>query len=96
MDKNELIRKLTSRKFWVLLIALVSAVLAFLKFDKGSIEQITTIIMAFGAMISYVLGESYVDGKRVEGDVTNIINTEKLKKEWFYKAWVKSLGFIFL
>lgn len=81
MDKNELTRKLTSRKFWVLLIALVSAVLAFLKFDKGSIEQITTIIMAFGAMISYVLGESYVDGKRVEGDVTNIINTEKLKKE---------------
>lgn len=81
MDKNELTRKLTSRKFWVLLIALVSAVLAFLKFDKGSIEQITTIIMAFGAMISYVLGESYVDGKRVEGDVTNVINTEKLKKE---------------
>lgn len=81
MDRNELTRKLTSRKFWVLLIALVSAVLAFLKFDKGSIEQITTIIMAFGAMISYVLGESYVDGKRVEGDVTNIINTEKIKKE---------------
>ena len=81
MDNKELIRKLTSRKFWVLLIALVSAVLAFLKFDKGSIEQITTIIMAFGAMISYVLGESYVDGKRAEGDVTNIINTEKLKKE---------------
>lgn len=81
MDRNELTRKLTSRKFWVLLIALVSAVLAFLKFDKGSIEQITTIIMAFGAMISYVLGESYVDGKRVEGDVTNIISTEKLKKE---------------
>ncbi len=81
MDRNELTRKLTSRKFWVLLIALVSAILAFLKFDKGSIEQITTIIMAFGAMISYVLGESYVDGKRVEGDVTNIINTEKLKKE---------------
>lgn len=81
MYNKELIRKLTSRKFWVLLIALVSAVLAFLKFDKGSIEQITTIIMAFGAMISYVLGESYVDGKRVEGDVTNIINTEKLKKE---------------
>lgn len=81
MDNKELMRKLTSRKFWVLLIALVSAVLAFLKFDKGSIEQITTIIMAFGAMISYVLGESYVDGKRVEGDVTNIINTEKLKKE---------------
>ena len=86
MDNKELTRKLTSRKFWVLLIALVSAVLAFLKFDKGSIEQITTIIMAFGAMISYVLGESYVDGKRVEGDVTNIINTEKLKKEWFYWA----------
>lgn len=81
MDNKKLIRKLTSRKFWVLLIALVSAILAFLKFDKGSIEQITTIIMAFGAMISYVLGESYVDGKRVEGDVTNIINTEKLKKE---------------
>ena len=81
MDNKELTRKLTSRKFWVLLIALVSAVLAFLKFDKGSIEQITTIIMAFGAMISYVLGESYVDGKRVEGDVTNIINTEKFKKE---------------
>lgn len=81
MTKKDIVRKLGSRKFWVLLIALVSAILAFLKFDKGSIEQITTIIMAFGAMISYVLGESYVDGKRVEGDVTNIISTEKLKKE---------------
>lgn len=90
MDKNELTRKLTSRKFWVLLIALVSAVLAFLKFDKGSIEQITTIIMAFGAMISYVLGESYVDGKRVEGDVTNIISTEKLKKNDFIKPGLKA------
>lgn len=90
MDRNELTRKLTSRKFWVLLIALVSAVLAFLKFDKGSIEQITTIIMAFGAMISYVLGESYVDGKRVEGDVTNIINTEKLKKNDFIKPGLKA------
>ena len=37
--------------------------------------------MAFGAMISYVLGESYVDGKRVGGDVTNIINTEELKEK---------------
>lgn len=80
MKREDFIRKFTSRKFWVLLIALVSAVLAFLKFDEGSIEQITT-IMAFGAMISYVLGESYVDGKRVGGDVTNIINTEDLKEK---------------
>lgn len=81
MDKKILIKKFTSRKFWVLLIALISAVLAFLKFDAGSTEQITTIVMAFGAMISYVLGESYVDGKREESNITNIINTDEFKKE---------------
>ena len=78
MKKEDFLRKITSRKFWVLLVGLVGSILAFVKLDSGSIEQITTIIMSFGAMISFVLGESYVDGKRLEGDnITKIIKTEE-------------------
>lgn len=82
MKKEDFLRKIVSRKFWVLLVGFVGSILAFAKLDQGSVEQITTIIMSFGAMISFVLGESYVDGKRLEGDsITNIIKTEEYMNE---------------
>lgn len=62
MKKEDIIRKLTSRKFWVALIAFVSALLIAFKVDSGSVEQITSIIMSFGSLIAYILAEGFADG----------------------------------
>lgn len=66
---KDLIRKLTSRKFWVSLTSFITALLTAFNVTDNEIAQITAIIMAFGSLIAYVLSEAYVDAKSVEGDV---------------------------
>ena len=66
MSKADLIRKLTSRKFWVALIAFVSALLVAFNVDAGSVEQITSIIMSFGALIAYIFAEGWADSSNKE------------------------------
>jgi uncharacterized membrane protein len=53
--------KLSSRKFWSLLIALIGAVLVALNVPNGSVESITAIIGAFASIITYILTEGIVD-----------------------------------
>ena len=62
MDKKEWIRKLTSRKFWVAVVAFITALLVAFNVDAGSIERISSIIMSFGALIAYILAEGFADG----------------------------------
>lgn len=61
MDKETFLRKLTSRKFWVALVAFVSALLTAFHVSEGSIAQVTSIIMAFGSLVIYMLAESATD-----------------------------------
>lgn len=68
MDKKDLIRKLTSRKFWVALCGFVAELLGVLNFDPGSTEQITSLIMAGATVIAYIFAEGFIDATRVEGD----------------------------
>lgn len=62
MDKKDLIRKLTSRKFWAALVGFITALLLAFNVDAGSVEQITSIVMSFGSLIAYVLSEGWADG----------------------------------
>ena len=62
MDKKDLIRKLTSRKFWVALVGFIAALLLAFNVDAGSVEQITSIVMSFGSLIAYILAEGWADG----------------------------------
>lgn len=61
MEKQKLVAKLTSRKFWSLLAALVGSVLLLLNFDENSIAQITAIIGGFGSIMVYIFSEASVD-----------------------------------
>lgn len=58
--------KLSSRKFWSLLLALIGAVLVALNVPSGSVESITAIIGAFASIIVYILAEAHVDGQAVD------------------------------
>ncbi|VUG07029.1 hypothetical protein PPOLYM_03437 [Paenibacillus polymyxa] len=59
-------RKLSSRKFWALLAALITSLLTAFGANNDTVIQVTGVIGAFGAVIAYILAEAYVDGKSVE------------------------------
>ena len=63
MKKEDIIRKLTSRKFWVALIGFITALLIGMNVDTASIEKVTSIVMAGGTLIAYILAEGFADGK---------------------------------
>ena len=62
MNRDDLIRKLTSRKFWMALVGFVTALLLAFNVDAGSVEHVTSIIMSFGSLIAYILAEGWADG----------------------------------
>lgn len=60
--------KLTSRKFWAAIVAVVTAVCVIFGVDNLTMEQVTGLIMAVGALIAYILGEGFVDAARAKGE----------------------------
>lgn len=66
MKKEDFIRKLTSRKFWLALIGFITALLIGFNVDSASVEKITSIIMAGGSLIAYILAEGFADGANKE------------------------------
>lgn len=61
MTKEDLIRKLTSRKFVSALLGFITAVLIAFKMSENDIAQIVAIIGSFLTLISYIFAESAID-----------------------------------
>lgn len=61
MSKEDIIRKLTSRKFWLAIVALVTGLLAAFKVDASTIETVSGIIMSAAAVVAYIVAEGMVD-----------------------------------
>ena len=58
--------KLTSRKFWAAIIGFTGAILTAFSVPAATASQITAIIMAFGTLIAYILGEGFVDAAQAK------------------------------
>lgn len=58
---KKFLTKLSSRKFWGLLAALITANLVLFGIDAGTIEKVSAIVMQFGAIVVYILAEASVD-----------------------------------
>lgn len=54
-------RKLTSRKFWLAVVGLVSGLLVAFKIDAETVETISGVIMAAASVIAYIIGEGLAD-----------------------------------
>lgn len=54
-------RKLTSRKFWLAVVGLVSGLLVAFKVDAETVETISGVIMAAASVIAYIIGEGLAD-----------------------------------
>lgn len=61
MTKNDIIRKLSSRKFWVCLCGFITSLMAMLSFSNDTTTLVTSLITSAGCLVAYILSEGYVD-----------------------------------
>ena len=61
MDKINWKTKLSSRKFWAMVIAVASALLVLFGVQEPTRGQIVALIAEVGALSAYIIGESVVD-----------------------------------
>ena len=73
MTKQDIIRKLTSRKFWVAICEFVAMLIVALGGTQDTAVTITALIMAGAAAIAYVLAEGLTDAKSAGADPTIIV-----------------------
>ena len=64
MSREDMIRKLTSRKFWLAGAAFVTELIIAFKGDAELAETLSGMIMAGATVIAYILGEGLVDSER--------------------------------
>jgi len=62
-------RKLSSRKFWAAVAGFITAIGAALRMSPDSVNHITSVVMALGVLMIYMLSEAYVDGNRKEQEL---------------------------
>lgn len=70
MKKEDIIKKLSSRKFWVTLAGFIGSLLVAFNVGENDIAQITAIITAFGSLMVYVLSESAIDAASASANQT--------------------------
>ena len=61
MSKVDWKRKLTSRKFWMAVVGLVSGLLVAFRVNAETVETISGVIMAAASVIAYTIGEGLAD-----------------------------------
>ena len=66
MDKATVIRKLTSRKFWMALAGFVSMLIIAFGVAEDTASQVAAIIMAGADVLGYLLAEGLADSKAAE------------------------------
>lgn len=71
MKKEDIIRKLCSRKFATALIGFITAILVAFKLPENDIAQITAIVGSFLTLIAYILAEGQTDVAALNAQTTN-------------------------
>lgn len=66
MEKINWTRKLTSRKFWAAVVGFVTPIMTLINVPENTAVQITSIIMAGGTLIAYIIGEGLTDAANKE------------------------------
>ena len=67
--KEDIIRKLTSRKFWAAVVGFVTGLLIYFGKTAEQAEQIAALIMSGASVVAYILGEGLIDAAAAKSDV---------------------------
>lgn len=66
MNKETIIRKLSSRKLWLAVAMFVSGLITAFGGDGGTAEMVSGCIMQGAAVISYIVAEGWADATHAE------------------------------
>ena len=66
MAKIDWVRKLTSRKFWAAVVGFATPIMTLAQVPDNTAIQITSIIMAGGTLIAYIIGEGLTDAASIK------------------------------
>ena len=61
ITKQDIVRKLTSRKFWLAVVSFVTCICVFLGGSSETIDRVASLIMAGATIIAYIIGEGLAD-----------------------------------
>lgn len=61
MTWDDIVKKLTSRKFWAAIAEFVTMLIVALNGDQETATKIAALIMAGAAVIAYIVGEGLAD-----------------------------------
>jgi hypothetical protein len=61
MTKSDIIRKLTSRKFWIAVVGFITPLLLAFGVAESDVAQVTAIITAGADVVIYLLAEGMAD-----------------------------------
>lgn len=83
MTKQDWIRKLSSRKFWVAVCAFVMDILVLFKVPESVIAQVSAIIMSGATVVAYIIAEGMADaaGAKAEPTVVYVPSDEIFENE---------------
>lgn len=56
-------KKLTSRKFWIAVVAFITPLLLAFGVSQDDVTQVVAIIMAGADVVAYIIAEGLVDAK---------------------------------
>lgn len=59
-------QKLTSRKFWMAVVAFITPLLLAFGVAEDAVTQVTAIIIAGADVVAYIIAEGMVDANRTE------------------------------
>lgn len=68
MNKENIIRKLTSRKFWLAIASFISMLMVYCGASENESAQVASLVMAGATVIGYMVGEGLADTKEITDD----------------------------
>lgn len=68
--------KLTSRKFWMAVVGLVSGLLIAFRVDAETVETVSGVIMSAASVVAFVIGEGMADAAGAANESPIIIQTD--------------------
>lgn len=81
MTKDDIIRKLTSRKLWMAVAGFVSGLLIYFGQTAEQAERVAALILSGASVLAFILGEGLIDAASAGQDmyITDPAVAEELK-----------------
>ncbi len=73
MTTEDIIRKLTSRKFWAAIAGFVTGLLIYFGKSAEQADQVAALIMSAASVVAYIVGEGLIDAAGAGKDEPQVI-----------------------